>query len=286
MNHFKNFNFTEAENLIRLALKEDIGSGDITSEYFIPKNSYSNAELLVKEDGIIAGLEIFKFVFKIVDKSVKVSFSKNEGMQVFAGNVIGKVKGNTRSMLKGERLSLNLLQRMSGIATQTFELTKKLNNKSIKIIDTRKTTPNLRIFEKLAVRIGGGENHRTGLYDMVLIKDNHIEANGGIENTLEVLLKKNIKEKVEIEVRDLNELKIVITKGKGKVDRVMLDNFKISDVIKAVKLNKGLFELEISGGVSLKNIGRYSRVNGVKYISTGSVTHSVKSLDISLNFIT
>ncbi|MDZ4712226.1 MAG: carboxylating nicotinate-nucleotide diphosphorylase [bacterium] len=286
MNYYKNFNFTEAEKLIRLALKEDIGKGDITSEYFIPVNADSKADLLIKENGIIAGLEIFKFVFKIVDKNVKVSFSKNEGMQVFAGDVIGKVKGNTRSLLKGERLSLNLLQRMSGIATQTFELIKKLNNKSIKIIDTRKTTPNLRIFEKLAVRIGGGENHRTGLYDMVLIKDNHIEANRGIEKTLDALLGKKIKEKVEIEVKDLNELKIVIAKGKGKIDRVMLDNFKITDVIKAVELNKGLFELEISGGVNLKNIGKYSGVKGVDYISTGSVTHSVKSMDISLNFIT
>jgi len=286
LNYYKNFNFTEAEKLIRLALKEDIGKGDITSEYFIPVNADSKADLLIKENGIIAGLEIFKFVFKIVDKNVKVSFSKNEGMQVFAGDVIGKVKGNTRSLLKGERLSLNLLQRMSGIATQTFELIKKLNNKSIKIIDTRKTTPNLRIFEKLAVRIGGGENHRTGLYDMVLIKDNHIEANRGIEKTLDALLGKKIKEKVEIEVKDLNELKIVIAKGKGKIDRVMLDNFKITDVIKAVELNKGLFELEISGGVNLKNIGKYSGVKGVDYISTGSVTHSVKSMDISLNFIT
>ena len=176
---------------------------------------------------------------------------------------------------------------MSGIATATYSLNKKLSNPNIKIVDTRKTTPNFRLFEKLAVKIGGGDNHRFGLYDMILIKDNHIEANGGIENTL-IKLKKVIASrelKVEIEVKDLNEFKIVQELGKGLVDIVMLDNFSIENVRLAVKLNKRKYLIEISGGINYNNIGNFSNQNGIDIISIGGLTHSVRSLDLSLDFI-
>ena len=280
--------YNQAVKLIKSALSEDIGKGDITSELLIPVKSESNAEVLVKESGIISGIEIFNLVFAVIDKKIKTGFIKKDGASVKKGEVIGYVKGNTRNILKGERVALNLLQRMSGIATQTSELTRKLNNKSIQIIDTRKTTPNMRVFEKMAVVDGGGANHRMGLYDMILIKDNHIEANNNISNLLDVLKKNKsrIKKKVELEVKDFSEFKIVMAKGKGLVDRIMLDNFKVSDVRKAAALNNGVFELEISGGVDYTNIQNYQNINGVRYISIGAITHSVNSLDIALNFIT
>lgn len=284
----KNFDSKKVEHLILLALKEDLGKGDITSEMLISPESESEAELLVKEKGIISGLKIFEKVFKLIDKNVKLQFTKKDGSSVKPGDIIGKVRGNTKNLLLGERTGLNILQRMSGIATYTNNLKKKLNNDSIKIIDTRKTTPNFRLFEKLAVTHGGGENHRHGLYDMMLIKDNHIEANGGISETIDILIskKKKIKVKVEIEVKDLKEFQIVVLKGRGVIDRVMLDNFKIADVKEAVKINRGLFELEISGGINENNIKLYSRLKGIDFISVGSLTHSAGSLDISLNFIT
>ena len=288
MNYYKNFNYKEAEKLIKLALKEDSGEGDVTSDLLISKNSISKAEILVKENAVIAGLEIFKLVFKLVDKKIKIKFFKKDGDLVLKNEILGVIEGNTRKLLLGERVALNILQRMSGIATYTAFLIEKLNNKDIKIIDTRKTTPNLRLFEKLAVIIGGGANHRFGLSDMILIKDNHIEANGGINNTLDILKsrKKSVKEKIEIEVKNPEELSEVILKGVNVIDRVMLDNFRIIDVTKAVKMNNGLFELEISGGINEMNIHEYTKIKGIDYISIGSLTHSVNSTDISLNFIT
>ena len=288
MNYYKNFQFKSAESLIRLAIKEDLGKGDVTSEILIPSNLASKAELLIKENGIIAGLNIFQMVFKIIDKRIQVSFTKKDGNKVSAGERIGTITGNTRNLLLGERTGLNILQRMSGIATFTNNLKKKLNNNSIKIIDTRKTTPNFRLFEKLAVKIGGGGNHRFGLYDMILIKDNHIEANGGISNTIDILIakKKKFNTKVEIEVKDLEELDEVISKGMDVIDRVLLDNFLVADVRKAIKKSKGFFELELSGGIDKNNINNYSKLNGIDFISIGSLTHSAGSLDISFNFIT
>ncbi len=208
-----------------------------------------------------------------------------DGEYLKKGTLIGELTGKTRTLLKGERTALNILQRMSGISTLTNTFIKRLNNPKIKILDTRKTTPNMRLFEKLAVKIGGGTNHRTGLYDMMLIKDNHIEANGGIENTLERLasIKKTVK--TEIEVKNLFELMIVCTIGKGIVDIVMLDNFTIEDVKQAVKINKGQFKIEISGGINTETISQYSKIKGIDFISVGALTHSVKSLDISLDFI-
>lgn len=285
MNYYKNFDMNEACRLIKMALKEDIASGDVTTDNLIPTKNISTAQILLKEEGVISGLKIFKLVFDSLDKETKVKFFVKDGEYLKKGTLIGEVTGKTRSLLKGERTALNILQRMSGISTLTNAFIKKLNNSKIKILDTRKTTPNMRLFEKLAVKIGGGTNHRTGLYDMMLIKDNHIEANGGIENTLERLssIKKTVK--TEIEVKNLFELMIVCTLGKGIIDIVMLDNFSIENVKEAVKINKGQFKIEISGGINLETISRYSKIKGIDFISVGALTHSVKSLDISLDFI-
>ncbi len=285
MDYYKNFDFKEACRLIKMALKEDIGTGDITTDNLIPSKNISTANILLKEEGIISGLKIFKAVFDSIDKKTKIKFFVKDGDKLKKGTVIGEIKGSTRTLLKGERTALNILQRMSGISTVTNSFTKKLNNSKIKILDTRKTTPNFRLFEKLAVKIGGGTNHRTGLYDMMLIKDNHIEANGGIENTLErlALIKKNFK--VEIEVKDLFELMIVCTLGKGIVDIIMLDNFSIENVKEAVKIVDGNFKIEISGGINMDTISRYTKIKGIDFISIGALTHSAKSLDISLDFI-
>lgn len=285
MNYYNNFDFTEARRLIKMALKEDIGAGDITTDNLIPAKNISAAGILLKEDGIISGLKIFKLVFDSLDKKTKIKFFVKDGDKLKKGTLIGEIKGSTRTLLKGERTALNILQRMSGISTLTNDFIKRLNNPQIKILDTRKTTPNFRLFEKLAVKIGGGTNHRTGLYDMMLIKDNHIEANDGIENTLVLFasVKKNFK--AEIEVKNLFELMIVCTLGKGMVDIIMLDNFKIEDIKEAIKIVKRQFKIEISGGINLENISKYSKIKGIDFISTGAITHSVKSLDISLDFV-
>jgi nicotinate-nucleotide pyrophosphorylase (carboxylating) len=243
---------------------------------------------LIKESGIIAGLEIFKLVYEILDIEIDIRFLKTEGQRVSDKDILGFISGNTRVILKGERVALNILQRMSGIATSVNEMKAKLNNRDIKIIDTRKTTPNFRIFEKLAVKIGGGENHRFGLYDMILIKDNHIEANGGIENTLKNLrkIKKRPELKVEVEVKNLFEFEKVLISGSSIVDIVMLDNFSIPDIRKAININRDRFNIEISGGINKKNISKYSNIKGIDYISIGSLTHSINALDISLDFVT
>lgn len=284
---YKGFNFKLAEKIIKDAIKEDVGSGDITSNLLVPKDNVTKANLILKEPGIIAGLEIFKLVHKIIDKKTTVKTSCPEGELLRNCARIAELKGFSRSLLKAERLSLNILQRMSGIATATYSIKKKLNNPKIKIVDTRKTTPNFRLFEKLSVKIGGGDNHRFGLYDMILIKDNHIEANGGIENTLNKLKKviPNRELKVEIEVKDLYEFEIVQNLGKGIVDIVMLDNFSVENVKSAVKLNKSKYLIEISGGINFSNIGNFSNQDGINIISIGGLTHSVRSLDLSLDFI-
>ncbi len=285
--YYKNFDFRTATKLIKYAIEEDCGSGDVTSDNLIKKQKVSTAVFKLKEHGVIAGLEIIKIVFGLVDPKIRMNIFVNDGELYKKGTIIASLKGNTRNLLKGERLSLNILQRMSGIATASFSLKKRLGNTDIKIIDTRKTTPNFRIFEKLAVKIGGCENHRFGLYDMILIKDNHINANGGIIETLKILKnKKNLENfKKEIEVTSVNEFIEVKKYGRGVIDIVMLDNFKISDIRKVVKLNKKMFLLEVSGGVNHTNISRYGKINGINYISVGALTHSVRSLDISLDFV-
>ena len=284
---YRDFDFKAAEKIIRQALKEDVGTGDITTNLLIPKENISVADLLIKEPGVVAGIEIFKLVHKIVDPKTVINTVCPEGQIVKKCARIAQIKGSSRSILKAERLSLNIIQRMSGIATATYSMSRKLNNPSIKIVDTRKTTPNFRMFEKLAVKIGGGDNHRFGLYDMILIKDNHIEANGGIENTLSKLkqIYKSKELKVEIEVKDLNEFKTVLNLGKGIVKIVMLDNFSIENIKKAVKLNNKTFYIEVSGGVNYRTIGNFSSIKGINIISVGALTHSVRSLDLSLDFI-
>jgi nicotinate-nucleotide pyrophosphorylase (carboxylating) len=283
-NYYKNFDFKTARVLIQMALEEDIKKGDITSENLINKESISKAELLLKEDGIVAGLELFKRVFLILDKRIKFNFSIKEGKFYKKGTLIGVLSGNTISLLKGERTALNILQRISGIATKVYFFRKRLKNEKINLLDTRKTTPNFRIFEKLGVVMGGGINHRFGLYDMMLIKDNHIEANGGILNTLQKVKKLKLKVKKEIEVKNLEEVKIVYESGFGIVDIVMLDNFSISDIKKSISILAKKFKIEISGGINEKTITRFSKISGIDYISVGAFTHSVKSVDISLNF--
>lgn len=288
MDYYKNFDFSRARRIIKSALREDIGTGDVTSDNFIAKDRMSKADILVKEDCVLAGSRIFEMVFGIVDSGVKVKFTVKDGEYVKKGKVVGTVEGRSRSILKGERVALNIFQRMCGVATQTATAVKALGDKNIKIIDTRKTTPNMRIFEKLAVVMGGGANHRTGLYDMILIKDNHIEANDGLKKTIEKIkkIRKKTELKIEVEVKNNREFKLLAEQGKGYIDRVMLDNFTIPNVKKAVEVNKGGFEIEISGGVNPGNISKYRGIKGIDYISMGSLTHSVKSTDISLDFVT
>ena len=285
INYYKNFDFQTAKKLILLALKEDKGTGDVTSNLLIDKNENYSAQLLLKENAVIAGFKIFEMVYNIIDPEIKIKKFITEGKFYNKGKIAAEIKGNARNILLAERLSLNFIQRMSGIATKTYEMKKLLQNDSIKIIDTRKTTPNMRIFEKLAVKIGGGENHRFGLYDMILIKDNHIESNGGIVNTLNKLQKSGTKLKTEIEVKDIPEFISVQNNGKNLIDIVMLDNFEINDVKQAIILNKQKFKIEISGGVNESNIRQYGKLKGIDYISSGSLTHSAKAIDLSLNFI-
>lgn len=287
-NFYKNFDWENAKNLLKSAIKEDVGDSDITSDILIPDKKVSKAVLLLKDDAVIAGTEIFKYVFNLLNKNVSVFFLISDGEYVFKNRIIALISGPTKEILKGERVALNILQRMSGIATQVYKMNKRLNNSFTKILDTRKTTPNFRIFEKLAVKIGGGVNHRSGLYDMILIKDNHIAANGGIKKTLEILKRKKIRKsvKIEIEVRNIEELKTVIKYGKDVIDIIMLDNFTIPMIKEAVNLIKKEFKVEVSGSINYNNIQRYSKIKNVDYISSGSITHSVNSADISLNFIT
>lgn len=287
VNYYRDFDFRQADKLIRQAIAEDKGSGDVTSNMLIPSGKNSIAEIFVKQACIIAGLGIFRRVFSLIDDGIRVTFFADEGQKLKARRVIGEISGNTKHILLGERVSLNLLQRMSGIATATQQFKRLLGSNETKITDTRKTTPNMRLFEKLAVKIGGGVNHRMGLYDMVLIKDNHIEASGGIFSALEkIKRRRSVNVPVEIEVKDLEELAVVAQEGEGVVDRVMLDNFNTEEISEAVRICGGKFEIEVSGGVNLTNISQYKRIRGIDYISVGALTHSVSSIDIALDFIT
>ncbi|MCI0473782.1 MAG: carboxylating nicotinate-nucleotide diphosphorylase [Ignavibacteria bacterium] len=288
VNFYGKFDFVYAEKLIKSALREDIGKGDVTTDLLIPESDYSKAYLKLKENGIVAGLEIFKSVFRIADSRIKIRSLQPEGVFLKKGLNIAVIEGKSGNILKAERVALNIIQRMSGIATAAFFLKQKLANSDIKIVDTRKTTPNFRIFEKLAVKIGGGDNHRYGLYDMILIKDNHIMSNGGIEKTLIKLRNKYKADKelkVEIEVKDINEFLKVLEIGRNLVDVVMLDNFSYGDIRKVIRLNSEVFKIEVSGGVNIGNIAGYGRIKGIDMISVGALTHSVKSLDLALDFI-
>lgn len=272
--------------LIELAIAEDIGDGDHTSLACIPKNTIGKAQLLVKENGILAGMEIAEKVFFSIDSSLKFTPLLKDGTPIKVGDIAFKVEGLSQSILKAERLVLNFMQRMSGIATKTNYYVSLLEGLPTKILDTRKTTPGLREIEKMAVKIGGGQNHRMGLYDMIMIKDNHIDYAGGIENaikTTQAYLKNNNKSlKIEIEARNLDELHQIL--AVGGVDIIMLDNFSYTDLRTAVKLIDGKYKTEASGGITEKTIRNYAEC-GVDFISVGALTHQINSLDLSLKAI-
>lgn len=268
---------------IKNALAEDVGDGDHTSLSTIPAGTLGKAKLIIKEDGILAGMELAVEIFKEVDADLKVDVLINDGASVKFGDIGLTVAGGTHSILIAERLVLNCMQRMSGIATKTNRIVSLLKGTKTQILDTRKTTPGLRYLEKWAVRIGGGVNHRIGLYDMILIKDNHVDYAGGISNAIgaaQKYLKDNQKSlQIEIEVRNIEELSSVM--AIGGVDRIMLDNFSFDNLRAAIKLIDGRFITEASGGITEENVAEYAAC-GVDFISMGALTHSVKSLDISL----
>lgn len=271
------------DDLIERALREDLGSGDHSSLACIPPGSRGKARLKIKETGIIAGLEMASYVFRLLDEKIRVINSLDDGTAVKPGDTGFIVEGPVRSLLKSERLILNIIQRMSGIATTTGKYVNAVKGYKAKILDTRKTTPGFRVMEKEAVRLGGGINHRMGLFDMIMLKDNHIDYAGGISNAIrktnKYLEEKALKLKIVIETRSLDEIKQVL--DTGMIDRIMLDNFSIADTKEAVKIISGKYPVESSGGISLRTIRSYAAC-GVDYISVGALTHQVKSMDVSL----
>jgi nicotinate-nucleotide pyrophosphorylase (carboxylating) len=274
------------DSLIELAFAEDIGDGDHTTLCCIPKSEEGTSKLLIKEDGILAGVEVAIGVFNKLDSDLRVEVLKNDGAHVKRGDVAFTVEGKVQSILQAERLVLNIMQRMSGIATVTNKYVKLLEGTSAKVLDTRKTTPGMRLLEKQAVKIGGGENHRIGLFDMILLKDNHVDFAGGIENAInrakQYLIDNNKDLKIEIEVRSLDELNEALRVG--GVDRIMLDNFSTEKTREAVEIVNGKVELESSGGINFNTIREYA-LTGVDFISVGALTHSVMSLDMSLKAV-
>ncbi len=271
---------------IKQALVEDLGNGDHTSLSAIPAGKQGKAELLVKEDGVLAGIDVACEIFNEVDPQLRVEVLHNDGAAVNNGDIAFYVTGSVHSILAAERLVLNIMQRMSGIATTTSRIVKLLKNTGTQVLDTRKTTPGMRFLEKMAVKTGGGVNHRFGLYDMILIKDNHVDYAGGTAKAIELaksyLKSKQIHIPVEIEVRNLNELKEAMEVG--GVDRIMLDNFDFLNLKEAVELIDGKFITEASGGITEDNALEYAKC-GVDFISMGALTHSVKSLDMSLKAV-
>lgn len=268
------------------ALNEDIGDGDHTSLSTISVNSTGKARLLVKDSGVLAGVELAREIFRLVDATLKLTIFLNDGAKIKPGDVAFEVEGSARSILTAERLVLNCMQRMSGIATKTRQIVDLLNGTQAQVLDTRKTTPGMRYLEKWAVKIGGGVNHRFGLYDMILIKDNHVDYSGGIKNAIEktqqYLAHHDKKLAIEIEVRNMHELQQVLQTG--GVDRILLDNFNYDDLRKAVDIIGGKYSTEASGGITIDNIREYANC-GVDYISVGALTHSVNSLDLSLKAV-
>ena len=275
------------DEFVRRALSEDLGDGDHTSLACINEHEKSAARLEVRERGILAGIGVAKRVFELYDSSLEIEILKNDGDSVIEGDIAFIVKGSARSILSTERLVLNLMQRMSGIATKTHQMLEMISHTDAILLDTRKTTPGIRFIEKEAVAIGGGGNHRFGLYDMIMIKDNHIDYAGGISKAIQkthsYLDANNKKLKIEIEVRSLNELDEVLTEG--KVHRIMLDNFSPKEMENALKRIPQEYETEASGGITEENIVAYAET-GVDFISVGALTHSVKSLDLGLKAYT
>lgn len=270
------------DRLIDLSFSEDIGDGDHTTLCCIPEDAMGKSKLLIKEEGILAGMRIAKEIFHRFDPTMEVEQFMEDGAHVKPGDVAMIVTGKVRSLLQTERLMLNVMQRMSGIATMTAKYVKRLEGTNTRVLDTRKTTPGMRMLEKEAVKIGGGVNHRIGLFDMILLKDNHVDFAGGIANALDRCAayqkEKGLNLKVEIECRSFDEIRQVIEHGGA--DRIMLDNFSVEDTKKAVELIDHRFETESSGGITYDTLRDYAEC-GVDYISVGALTHSVKGLDMS-----
>lgn len=270
------------DRLIDLSFAEDIGDGDHTTLCCIPEDAMGKSHLLIKEDGILAGVEIAKEVFARFDPTMVVEVLINDGAKVHRGDIAMVVTGKVRSLLQTERLMLNIMQRMSGIATMTHRYVERIEGTGAHVLDTRKTTPGMRMLEKMAVKIGGGVNHRIGLFDMILLKDNHVDFAGGISTAINrchaYLKERNLDLKIEIEVRNFDELNQVLECG--GVNRIMLDNFTVADTKKAVDLINHRYEVESSGNITLDTIRSYAE-QGVDYVSVGALTHSVKGLDMS-----
>ena len=280
-------------HLIDEALTEDVGEGDHSTLSCIPENARGKAILKIKQDGILAGVEVAEKIFQYKDSSAIFTILKKDGEMMKAGEMAFEVEASVHTILKCERLVLNCMQRMSGIATLTRQYVDRLYGHKTKLLDTRKTTPNFRLLEKEAVKIGGGINHRFGLYDMIMLKDNHIAYCGGIENAIneawKYLQKKNLDLKIEIEARNLEDVQNVIAVGRGKVSRIMLDNFTPAQITEALKLIGEVpkafgIETEASGGINLDNIEDYAET-GVDYVSVGALIHQARSLDLSLKAV-
>ena len=276
----------EFEQLISLWFSEDIGDGDHTTLSCIPDTAKGKSQLIIKENGVLAGVEVARQIFHAFDPDLKMSVFIQDGATVRVGDIAFVVEGKIQSLLQTERLMLNIMQRMSGVATRTSEYVSRLEGTRTRVLDTRKTTPGLRLLEKEAVKIGGGVNHRIGLYDMILLKDNHVDFAGGIDKAIlraQDYLKAKAKNlKIEIEVRNFDELTQVMKIG--GVDRIMLDNFSIENTRKAVQLIDGKYETESSGGITFDTLRDYAEC-GVDFISVGALTHSVKSLDMSFKAV-
>jgi nicotinate-nucleotide pyrophosphorylase (carboxylating) len=276
----------ELKKFIANAFQEDVGDEDYSSICCIPSSAIGKARLLVKQDGVLSGVEIAKEVFLFLDPSLKIEIFITDGSKIRSGDIAFIVEGKELTILKAERLVLNIMQRMSGIATQTSRFSSELAGLKTKVLDTRKTTPGMRFLEKIAVKHGGGENHRMGLYDMILLKDNHIDFAGGIENAImkanQYLAENKMNLKIEVEARNLDDVRKILRIG--GVHRIMLDNFDIESTQKAVEMIAGKTETESSGGITLTNLRKYAEC-GVDYISIGALTHQISSIDMSLKAI-
>ena len=279
-------NKDDYKQFIPLWFAEDIGDGDHTTLACIPADAMGKSQLIIKEDGVLAGVDVAREIFHAFDPRLRMTVFIPDGAEVKRGDIAFVVEGKVQSLLQTERLMLNIMQRMSGIATRTRQYVKALEGTRTRVLDTRKTTPGLRLLEKEAVRIGGGTNHRIGLFDMILLKDNHVDFAGGIENAIrrthQYLKEKGKDLKIEIEVRNFDEIEQVLRTG--GVDRIMLDNFTPADTRKAVEMIAGRYEIESSGGITFDTMLDYARC-GVDFISVGALTHSVKSLDMSFKAV-
>ncbi|MBA7572536.1 putative nicotinate-nucleotide pyrophosphorylase [carboxylating] [subsurface metagenome] len=270
------------DKIVEKALLEDIGTGDITSEFIIPSNIKAKGIIKTSEEGVVAGLDIAHLIFKKLDSEIIFQEKIKDGAKVARGKVLAEISGSARTILKGERVALNFLQRMSGIATITSKFCQEVKDFPVRIVDTRKTTPGLRVLEKYAVLMGGGYNHRFGLYDAVLIKDNHIAVAGGIKSAVNSVRKQiSHTAKIEVEVENLSQLQEAL---KMQVDIIMLDNMDLGTMKEAVKMAKGKSIIEVSGGITLGKVREIAQT-GVDLISVGVLTHSVKSLDISMEIL-